>query len=576
MPRCLPRWSLALAAVVAICFTPSVLLAAPMVGTKALIAGHLQRVKYVGMKSMTLSQAIFMAQKNRALFERNQAPGALVVPFRTRMGPAAYLRAKIAAAHNLSVPHVAPNDGDELSAVGFAATANPSVKLDGLANGGLINQRGSPVGGWPPDGAVAANGLNEAVEVVNSSVGLFAATGEEFGWPVDMNSFFANMPYTAVSSCDGGKYPFMTDPRAFYDPNTHRYWITDMQIDGAATLGDTCPNESIEWFAVSKSSNLNLGWYVFGFEVDTSGSSVPNSELADFPTLGFDDASSTVASCFNDFNFSTNAYDGPACLTLKKTDMEAGATPTAGQYIAGLSYGGSGFPSGLDTIQPVDTYAKGADPGRQLFVTSVNFFSSGSDNRILTIECAAGGAGACWSGAGATVKVTTIGTYSTPPTADANASPYGSCTGTCGVETSDNRISATPAFSTANGGVITFALETNANNGTTNVPAIEWVENHTTTGPKVTPRQHAYLVGPSDHAVSFGATVEESNGSLFLVYDQMGATLNQRVRIAVHRSTDPLNTLGSGSSCNNGVGPDTFPLINSISRWGDYSAAGYN
>jgi hypothetical protein len=539
---------------------------------KATVTGHTRPVKVIVMPHVTLLQATQYAAQHRAQFAAKQYLGRTrILPFYTRMSPSRFAAAKRAARSNGFAPRVSPNvmngsvDSFTRDTGSLPATTLPVIGFDGLADSSFICQ---PLGCAPPDQGLAATPSGEIAEAVNGSVAMFNASSasEEPGWPVDVNSFFNGGPFSFVSGCNGGSYPFMADPRVFWDANTNRMWLSVVQFDGADFLGDSCPDKSWVWYAVSGGPTFDSGWYEYVVETDNG-----RGDLSDFPTLGYDTAQDTVASCFNDFSMVSGDFTGAGCLSLEKAGMEAGAGPTSSELIDDISCSGGPCGSGipLDTIQPVQTKAGAgtgsADPGALFMLTTVNFFETNPDNRLLTIQCKT--TGACITGA--SMAMTTIKNYTLAPDADVNIGPTGPCLA-C-VETSDNRISATPQYSAAHKGSITFALETGVNNGSQTVPALEWGETRTAPGPVVTLRQNNYLVGSGDTSVSFGSIAEKNSGAFVVAYEIMGANINQGIQLAKHRLVDPLGTLGAGALCRKGVGPDIFDA-----RWGDYSATAFD
>ena len=146
----------------------------------------------------------------------------------------------------------------------------------------------APLGCQPPDHAIAAND-KYVVQVVNTSLAVFdASKGKTKKKPIDLRKFF-NVPAPTPKGCDpdSGNIPFLSDPRAFFDPSTNRFVVAVLQVEGAPGFGVTpdCDFVSRYWVAVSKNDNPTGKWYIYGF--DTSSVVLPGG-AADYTQMGFD------------------------------------------------------------------------------------------------------------------------------------------------------------------------------------------------------------------------------------------------------------------------------------------------
>ena len=144
----------------------------------------------------------------------------------------------------------------------------------------------APFGCQPPDHAIAAN-EKYVVQVVNTALLVYdAKKGKAKGKPVDLGKFF-KVPAPAPKGCDPDdeNLPFLSDPRAFYDPSTQRFVVAVLQVEGAPGFGiaPDCDFVSRYWVAVSKNDNPSGSWYVYGF--DTSSVVAPGG-AADYTQLG--------------------------------------------------------------------------------------------------------------------------------------------------------------------------------------------------------------------------------------------------------------------------------------------------
>src|SRR5438045_4662557 len=172
------------------------------------------------------------------------------------------------------------------SASGAAATATPGTTSS------FIGQQGSATtcsyfgrGCNPPDMGLAASpqfvlqGVNTQWEVLDSKGNV------QPGWPVSAQNFFGVPNATGVDGqpCDTAhqSQPFLSDPRALYDPADGRFWAAMLQVEGGLGIAADCPLKSVYYVAVSQTSDPRGTWNVYAFEM-TMGQPF----AADFTQLG--------------------------------------------------------------------------------------------------------------------------------------------------------------------------------------------------------------------------------------------------------------------------------------------------
>ena len=493
----------------------------------------------------------------RRVSPRNTAPRIMPL-YRGALGQSYYQR-KAAAANNRFAPR---------SLRGFAG-AQPAVTpiagpdVDGIANSIITCPPGACA---PPDQAIAAS-PTFVLQGVNASMAVYTPSGAMMGgYPIDFNAFLGGGPESVISKCNPNG-PIMSDPRAFYDPNAKRFFVSIGQFDGAM-FGDTCPNTSLDWIAVSATSNPTGAWHVYAFDTSLSG-----TELGDQPTLGFN--KSVIAFNVNQFDFTTSNFFRCQLTYLDKAALIAGTVPASRTYT--FSSGGKS----LDTIQPVETETTAAtDPGALYLTDTLNinfgggFCSTGCNAQFVF------GLTSPLTGAGGFTATVTTPTYALAPQAD---TPIG-CT-QC-IETQDTRESAMPTYinTSSTTGTISWAVETGVNNATQTVPGALWGRDSVT---KPSAGFAASLLdsglinsATGDQAVSFPTTVQETGGSFFVLTDVMSSTLYNGAMFQVHRPADALGTLEAPVTLRSGVGPNFFPSVPPFGsillgggRWGDYEAA---
>ncbi len=139
-----------------------------------------------------------------------------------------------------------------------------------------------PGGCAPPDGALAAS-PQFVMEGVNSSFAVYSTAGAPSpGWPKTAGAFFG-VPAPSPTGCDGGNGPYLFDPRAFYDPNADRFWVSMGETEGTPTSTPSCAFSSSLWLAVSATADPQGVWNVY--QIDLSNGS---GLWGDFPQIGFD------------------------------------------------------------------------------------------------------------------------------------------------------------------------------------------------------------------------------------------------------------------------------------------------
>ena len=470
-----------------------------------------------------------------------------------------YAAAKKAAATNKNAPGGKSATADSLSKTSIFG-------FNGMADSATI----CPYFGGcqPPDMALATSPSFE-LQGVNTSYAIYDTTGHLVVGPVNDTTWYGVPPLP--NNCDPAG-PFLSDPRAFYDPNTGLFWTATLQVESAAFgVGVNCPNTSIYWIA-----NLNMGtgvMHVYAFDM-TLGGTV--NAGADYTQFGF--SGSTVAFTGNMFDFTTGNFDFAEVQVADKVAMEHGLPVTSAAFVdlGFININGNFVP--VDTVQPVETETNSAnDPGVQYFVNSFNIFGDPFGNDCFFTACS-GFIAWAFDPSNGTLGgsfVSAIGngpSYISPPNADEPGCLQ------C-VETIDTRITGTPVYSVGGGEpLISFSLDTGVVNGGSSgfpnvVPGILWgqiqVSHFSSTVVSANLAQSGYLFFTGDRAASFGAMMQDKAGNLFMVFDTMSANLNPSIEIASRSASDPLGSIGNVKFVKKG------PSATFDSRWGDFEAASY-
>src|SRR5258705_474693 len=159
---------------------------------------------------------------------------------------------------------------------GGSSASGPGQSAPGTSSS-FIGQQGSATtcsyfasGCNPPDMALAAS-PSFVLQGVNTSWEVLDTSGKVVSGPVSAQNFFGAP--SEPGNCDpgSGNQPFLSDPRALYDPADGRFWAAMLQIEGSVAFGvaPNCPYKSVYWVAVSQTSDPTGAWNVYEFNMET-------------------------------------------------------------------------------------------------------------------------------------------------------------------------------------------------------------------------------------------------------------------------------------------------------------------
>lgn len=448
--------------------------------------------------------------------------------------------------------------------VGPGGTPRPSASFIGLQSSSFTCP---PTPGCnPPDMALAAS-PKRVLQGVNTSWEVLDTAGKvQSGWPVTAQALFGIPSNSCDPDSDG--IPFLSDPRALYDPSTGRFWAAMLQLEGALGVGGTCPLKTVYYIAVSQTRDPSGTWNVYEFDM-----SIGTTNVADYTQIGLD--GNAVYFSANMFNQAGTAYEYAEIFEANKHQMEAGGAAFTADGFFNLQAHGPGGDFLADTVQPVlnldgggagqfvDTF-DGADP-----ITG-NFCSSPTDTcRGLAVWRLGNPTGHDHGGSAPTLTGSRVDTqpFMFPLPADEPG-----CT-QC-VDTLDLRISATPI---ERNGTIYAAWETGTGNDGL-VPGIEWAQFSLNDSQHPSGATSGYYSSPAGAAVSYPALMPGDGGSLTMVFEQMSSRINPETRFIV-RPGGSSQFSGAGRLLKAGEAPYRPGLCGSaipICRWGDYSAASFD
>jgi hypothetical protein len=504
--------------------------------------------------SQTVSAHVYNL-KNLQTVKNAPARSHTVLPLRGSPNLAAY---KKSAVHNKNAPARGTGITDSSS-----NTRSGIVGFNGMADSATICPY---FGGCQPPDMALATSPTLVLQGVNTSYAFYDTHGNLVAGPINDQVWYGvpNPP----NNCDPNG-PFLSDPRAFYDPNTGLFWTATLQVESAVFgVGVNCPNLSLYWIA-----NINPAtgvMHVYSFDM-TLGGTV--NAGADYTQFGF--SRDVIAFSGNMFDFTTGSFDFAEVQFANKAAMEQGLPVTTSAF-TGLSATGPNGTIYMDTIQPVETITPtNQDPGVEYLINTFNIFGDPFGDDCLFTACQ-GFVTWAFDPSNSSLTGTFVGTgvpnptYVAPPPADEPGCLF------C-VETLDTRISGTPVYSLGGGQpLISFSIDTGVNNGgpafPNVVPGILWGQVQVSHGPGFVIAnlyQSGYLYYSNDRAASFGAMMQDKNGQLFMVYDTMSANLNPSIMIAQRGKSTPLGNFGNTRFVIKG------PAATFDSRWGDFEAASY-
>jgi hypothetical protein len=223
-------------------------------------------------------------------------------------------------AASTSVPG-SPIVGGELP--GFAGFSG-LTHLDQL-NAGTGVYANTQFSAEPPDQALCVGG-RFVLEGVNEAFRVFTPSGNALTQPIAYSQFFG-LPPEVVQSNPPSFGPFISDPKCYFDPATHRWFMTQLEFGVDQTSGAFGPPSDL-LVAVSKTSDPRGAWWLYKVittDDGTSGTPVHSGCpcFGDNPLIGADANGFYVAT--NEYGITSTAYHGAQMYAFSKTELETGA-----------------------------------------------------------------------------------------------------------------------------------------------------------------------------------------------------------------------------------------------------------
>jgi hypothetical protein len=218
----------------------------------------------------------------------------------------------------------------------------------------------------PPDQALAVGG-GFVVQAVNAALAIYDSTGRMLKGPTALNQFFHLRPEINRLTATFGD--FTSDPRAYYDNELQRWFLTSLAIATDPKTGAfTAPTRLL--IAVSQSKDPTDEWNLYSLDTTNDGREGCPC-FGDQPLIGAD---------AHGFFISTNAFSlregfaGVQIYALSKQLLAQGAVPSVAHFNAPALTGGFPF-----NVQPASSTANVADDANR----GIEFFTSIADIRNL-------------------------------------------------------------------------------------------------------------------------------------------------------------------------------------------------
>src|SRR6185437_6136971 len=219
----------------------------------------------------------------------------------------------------------------------------------------------------PPDEALAV-GNGFVLQAVNAALAIYDAnTGALKQGPTALNQFFRLKP--EINRANSAYGDFTSDPRAYYDTQLQRWFVTVVAISTRSDTGAfTAPTHLL--IAVSTTIDPTQDWKIYS--IDTSNDGMEGCPCyGDQPLIGAD---------AHGFFISTNAFSlregfaGVQLYAISKNLLATGAMPGVVHWNSPKLPGGFAF-----SVQPAKQSSFSADDAEH----GVEYFSSIADTRNM-------------------------------------------------------------------------------------------------------------------------------------------------------------------------------------------------
>ena len=219
----------------------------------------------------------------------------------------------------------------------------------------------------PPDqGLAVGNGF--VVQTVNAALAIYDAnTGALRQGPTALNQFFRLKP--EINRANGAYGDFTSDPRAYYDAQVQRWFVTVVSMATNSETGAfSAPTHLL--IAVSNSGDPTQGWKLYGIDTTNDGAEGCPC-FGDQPLIGADAHGLFIST--NSFSL-REGFAGVQIYAISKRLLSGGAMPVVVHWNAPKLPGGFAF-----SLQPAIHASFSTDDA----VHGVEYFVSVADVRNM-------------------------------------------------------------------------------------------------------------------------------------------------------------------------------------------------
>jgi hypothetical protein len=233
----------------------------------------------------------------------------------------------------------------------------------------------------PPDQALAV-GNSYVLESVNLALAVYK-TGGTTPLAIDSLNHFFNLHSAIQRTKTPPVYgPFLSDPRAYFDAATGRWFLTILEIDTDPATGNFLGHSSV-LIAVSQNDSPLGTWDIYALET-TNATNTPDHAgcpcYGDQPLIGADAYGFYITT--NEFPIFASGFNGAQIYAISKAALENNTTAPVV-----VAFGGLLLAEGVAySVQPATTPPPGgafetANGGTEYFMSALEF-TGGLDDRI--------------------------------------------------------------------------------------------------------------------------------------------------------------------------------------------------
>lgn len=464
------------------------------------------------------------------------------------------------------------------SAHGFVGITDEAQRL--ADNGNQYNLE-------PPDQGLCAHG-GQLIEAVNNGLQVYSETGAAQSPVIGLNSFFHLPPEINRGFNPPTFGPFISDPRCYYDPQTARWFVTELEIDTNPYSG-AFGYRSSELIAVSQTADPLGNYAIFSLDTTNDGQDGTSREancpcFGDQPRIGADANGFYIATDSYPIHGSFNSNGGEIYAIGKRGLAAAANGSGSGVSVVAIHNGAviiDGHPA--NAVQPATTPEGGTyAPRTEYFLSTPDFngfATSGGVGASAVVQWTLSGTNTL-NNASPSVTLTDRILPSEPYAPPVNAQqkpgprPYGQSLKAplAPLSVNDDRMQQVEYAA----GRLYAALNTGVGpNGKANRSGIAWfvVTPHGSTGAV---SGQGYVAAGGGTSLMYPAIGLLPGGSGVMTFSVSGPTYYPGQAFMRFTGTGPKGTVNldkSGSAPEDGFTCYTAAGFGPACRWGDYSAA---